>query len=355
MTRLSAGRLAVVSTSLSLAFLAVAASANDLTAISVSPDAVAAVSGGRVDFIHGKPLAGRTPGQNLTTLRAGSGSRSDLAGRTANGAISRPRYPADLINNGGAVIPSAVHHTIFVNTNTSCPPNSCWGDPIGFLGDLDKSDFIHVTDQYVGTKADGRYPVGDNYVINYPVTPGVPLTDQDIANIAFSAARYSGNFNMGHIYSVFLPPGQDLCFDSTSGVCYSPDVPTTFYFCAYHSSISTQFGGVIYTAEPYQAVNGCNVPPGTPNGLVADSTNNVLSHEVFETITDPGGSAWWNSVDNGIYGQEIGDECSFIKFTATNVYFDPSNIRLNGKLYAAQPEYSNIGHVCQVGRPSGEH
>ena len=38
------------------------------------------------------------------------------------------------------------------------------------------------------------------------------------------------------------------------------------------------------------------------------------SHETFETITDPDGTAWWNSLDNGLFGQEIGDECSFLLF-----------------------------------------
>jgi hypothetical protein len=98
--------------------------------------------------------------------------------------------------------------------------------------------------------------------------------------------------------------------------------------------------------EPFQNVDGCQSFPGGPNGQLADSTNNVLSHETFETITDPDGTAWWNSADNGLYGQEIGDECSFLLFTPTAVYFDPSIERLDGALYAAQPEYNNQRHAC---------
>ena len=78
----------------------------------------------------------------------------------------------------------------------------------------------------------------------------------------------------------------------------------------------------------------------------SDSTNNVLSHEVFETITDPDGSAWWNSLDNGIFGEQIGDECSFLLFTQTAVFFDPSDVILHGKSYVAQPEYNNNQHAC---------
>lgn len=75
----------------------------------------------------------------------------------------------------------------------------------------------------------------------------------------------------------------------------------------------------------------------------------MLSHEVFETITDPDGTAWWNSLNNGIFGQKIGDECSFLLFAAKNVYFDPSNVTLNGKSYIAQPEYNHAQHACTTG------
>lgn len=131
--------------------------------------------------------------------------------------------------------------------------------------------------------------------------------------------------------------------------CYSPDVPSTFYFCAYHGSVVfSDIGETLYSVEPAQDNFGCIVPPGGPQGQLADSTNNVLSHETIETITDPDGNGWWNTADNGLYGQEIADECSFLVFTPTSVYFNPSVFRMNGVKYAVQPEYSNIGHPCRT-------
>src|SRR5215469_8198870 len=56
----------------------------------------------------------------------------------------------------------------------------------------------------------------------------------------------------------------------------------------------------------------------------------TCSHEVFETITDPDRTAWRNSLNNGIFGEGIGDECSFLIFTPNAVYFDPSAVTLNG-------------------------
>jgi len=51
-------------------------------------------------------------------------------------------------------------------------------------------------------------------------------------------------------------------------------------------------GETLYSVEPSQNVSGCSVPPGGPQGQLADSTYNVLSHESIETSTDPDGTAW---------------------------------------------------------------
>ena len=359
MNRIHRGRLVAVLSSIALASFAVRAASADQTRgnplgvesvieVPISPSATNAVKDATKSLQHAQPKAGATPEQRSMAQRGGARAG---AGNNGDGMRAESRYPGDVQYQGGQTLGSSVQHAIFVNPTPTCPANACWGDPIGFLRDLNQSAFIHVTDQYVGTKADDRYPVGSNYVVNYPVAPGHRLTDLDIEIIAYSAATFSGQHGYGHVYHVFLPPGQDLCFDGSNQVCYSPDDAASFSFCAYHSSFGVNgFGNVVYSAEPFQKVNGCSVRPNTPNGQLADSTNDTLSHEAVEAITDPDGDAWWNMLDNGLFGQEIGDECQFITFTPTNVYGDPSDIRLNGKSYAIQPEYSNAGHVCAVGK-----
>jgi hypothetical protein len=71
---------------------------------------------------------------------------------------------------------------------------------------------------------------------------------------------------------------------------------------------------------------------------------------MIEVITDPLGNAWWNQLNLALNGEEIGDECTFLLFTPTNVFFDPSVVRLNHKEYALQPEYSNLQHACSTNR-----
>jgi hypothetical protein len=270
-----------------------------------------------------------------------------------------PRYLGDLSFLGGAVLADSQSHAIYVlnsfTGSTGCTETTipaCWGNPEGFLKDLGKSDFIHVADQYTGAFDNNRYTVGSNAFATFSPLPH-ELTDADIVSLLHAVAAYLHYpTGYGNIYHVFLPPGTDECFDSTFSQCYSPDIPSTFYYCGYHSSADfSDVGHVLYTVEPYQNVGGCSVAPGTPNGQLADSTNNVLSHETFETITDPdgaeqNGSAWRNIQSNALYGSEIGDECSFVIVLPTGGYFNPSVFRIDGKKYAVQPEYSNRAHTC---------
>ena len=257
-----------------------------------------------------------------------------------------PRYPADLSFQGGPSVGQAKSHAIYI-THGSCTTPGCWGDPEGFLQSLAGSNFIHVTDQYVGRYDNNRYTVGGHVSGTFDPYPTVPLTDQNMLAVVHAVASGTGQTGYGHIFHVFLAPGTDECFDASFTTCYSPDKPSTFFFCAYHGSVDfSDIGHVLYTVEPYQNVPGCNVAPGSPNGSLIDSTASVLSHETFETITDPDGSAWWNAESNSLFGSEIGDECAFIIFLPSGVYFDPPAFKIGGKTYAVQSEYSNAGHSC---------
>lgn len=150
-------------------------------------------------------------------------------------------------------------HAIFLNPKGACTVAACWGNPVRFLRDLGKSEFIRVVDQYTGSTANNRYRVSEESAnINY--TP--PFGDNDMLAIVHavvvSRSDDDHGFAMGYgnEYHVFLPPGQDECFNNADGtlsnVCYSPDKPSTFVFCSYHGSADfTDIGHVLYSVEPY--------------------------------------------------------------------------------------------------------
>ena len=247
-------------------------------------------------------------------------------------------------NNPGIV--SAQHHSIFVNE-----PPAHWGDPLTFLSDLDQSRFIHVVDQYAGATADNRYTLGTSYLASLTLPANHTFQRSDIIALLHAAAALSGD-GFGHIYHVFLPQGADVCM--RPGFCYSPDDPANFAFCALHNAVTftDAVGEVIFTLEPYQNIIGCSSPPrGTPNGPTADSTYTSLSHEVFETISDPEVIGWLNRAS----GEEMADLCDryFVKPDGI-AYTDAINSRLNGYRYRIQAEYSNQVHACVYPAAGGE-
>ena len=168
------------------------------------------------------------------------------------------------------------------------------------------------------------------------------VSDTQAAVIAGVRALFPGGGGGGYnqVYDLFLPLGQDTC--QSNGGCYSPDVPSTFTFCAYHSSMNAPdaMGAtihVLYTVMPYQRVPGCQVTNSPyPNGQLADSTNSVLSHEIEELISDPDGNAWWESSHSALHGSESGDICAG----------EAQKFNLNDKLYDIQLNYDNASHSC---------
>ena len=340
------------------------------------PTAISPSAFDRQQVQHAQNVMRHAMPANTPAARAAQGT--SRFGTHANGASPPPpgrlessqaeqgvRYPGDVQFHGGNVVQSAEEYLIYVNLagSASCHTiATCWGDPSGFLHDLGLSDFIHVADQYAGKSSGDRYRVSPQ-VINVNYTPaagsGHPFTDMDIQTIVHAVVR-ARRLPTGYhsIFDVFLVPGQDECSTSAFDTCYSPDSPATFVLCADHGSVDfSDVGHVLYTIEPYQDVTGCSSRPNGPNGQLADSTNDVLSHETFEIISNADGTAWWNELNVGFFEEEIGDECSFLLVIPpppappapqSVVYFDPSNVVLNGHQYLAQPEYSNAQHACSI-------
>lgn len=251
-------------------------------------------------------------------------------------------YPADLVYHGGPVVQSAEHDLVYFD----CPagPTACWGNPSAFLKDLNNSILIHITDQYVGTTANQRYPVGGAVHVNQTLQTDV-LNQNDILSIVHAAAgKMSIQNSYSNIIHVFLPKGVDTCFDLTN-ICYSPDNPPSFRFCAYHGAVwFGDIGHILFTVEPYQNVPGCQAAQPSPNGPLVDSTASSLSHETMETITDPDLDAWWSDVSLIEQGAEIGDICDPVG-NNMGQYLDPVFL-VNGKKYKIQLEYSNRLHGC---------
>lgn len=311
--------------------------------LTFEPGNHAATGGAQMIYRHSHP-ANTSAGRSLRAKEIAASKQ--IGKNTDGGGGGILQYEGDLTYQGGSVVDFAQFHAIYLLPNGKCPISACWGNPEGFLKDLGKSDFIHLADQYIGFFGGDRYTLGFHAKLSY-TPPSAPLTDADMQEVVYLVASLSGDTGYNHIYHIFLPPGQDQCFDSTDTECYSPDNFNTFFYCGYHSSVTfTDIGHVLYTVEPYQDVVGCQVKPGSPNGQMVDSTDNVLNHESFETITDPDGTAWINTTLIAMFLDEVGDECSFETVVGENAYFNPPFFSINRHDYGVQSIYSNSLHAC---------
>lgn len=258
-----------------------------------------------------------------------------LAARLMQNLGTPSPFVADLATSGGPVLSSATQYLVFLN----CPAGTCWGTPgpAASLADLNTSDFMHILDQYTGSTVNGRYPVAATAPFNV-TTPVAPILYESDLVTALHAAMVAGNLLGGYdkLFHIFLPSGQATCFDApNNNQCYSPNNSNTFVFCGYHSAVDFQdLGHVIFTVEPYQNVNGCSnfFVSRSGHSPDQDSTLRVLSHEVFEAVTDPDLSNGFRNAG----GNEIGDICNTTEFS----------IPLTSSEYVVQLEYSNIAHAC---------
>jgi len=302
--------------------------------------------------VNKHPYFARTPAALAARHDAAAALSHSSSIPTAKSFVSNAgddftQNPGDMTFQGGPTILFAASHAVFINPGGACTIAGCWGDPETFLEDVGQSDFVHLLDQYTGISARNRYLVGSRAVLTDPIAEN-PLLESDLIAILHSVVSQTGLNGYGHIYHLFLPPGVDTCFDPPANqICYSPGVPATFFFCAYHASVTfPDLGHVIFTVEPWQGPgSGCEDPAqGAPNGQLIDSTDDTLSHEFSETISDPDGNAWWNRGNFALIGSEIGDECLFV---GPNGLLEPT-FKINKHLYRVQSEYSNAKHACAI-------
>jgi hypothetical protein len=293
----------------------------------VAPLALAALIS---DFAQGQ---GASPQARMAAPNSSHHTPANALGASASapGLQGQIFYPLDVSNpHNGPTIDQAQHHPIYLNQTPADLP-----DVATFLADLGAGQFIHVLDQYVKSSKDNRYTLGAQFGATLPVPSDNTFRPPHFFALLHAAAAKAGS-GYEHIYHIFLPKGASACY---FGDCYTPSNQATLTFCALHSSVtfSDSVGHVIFTLEPYLDSPVCSAFPGTPNGPLVDTTYTFLSHEVFETITDPDGDGWWIHDFTFAYGYEIADSCQRRPH---------GNVTLNGHIYNLQPEYSNRFHGC---------
>lgn len=266
------------------------------------------------------------PGVAAPAISIGSGNLTNHGGHVESGAVTNyviywglpsQSLPAPAYD----VNPYAAHIDEFLHDVGCCASPAITG----------------ILTQYVGGVSIGY---GGSYLDATGYSPAGTVTDAQIqaeVRKAQSAMGWSGG--LGHNFFVVTGPGEKVC---ASFGCSNTD------FCGYHGTLSDVRGAeTAYESIPYPG-SGCLVASTqAPTDTVTNTAVNVVSHELFETITDPGVDfsdyGWYDAA-----GYEIGDKCAYI-WGLISANDGEGDITLGaGDNYLVQEEYSNAVSDCRM-------
>jgi len=150
-----------------------------------------------------------------------------------------------------------------------------------------------------------------------------PPTNVSDATVQSEVKKYltTHTFDASAVYEVVIP-STSYSSDSGEDSCGGPNLA----YCAYHSSYSSGSSNVIYAIEPYPSCSGCQVSGWT----AAQNEDHFICHETREAVTDPLGTAWWNTRS----GEELDDQCAW----------SPNPFLSGG--FGYQDEWSNASSRC---------
>jgi hypothetical protein len=292
-----------------------------------------------------------SPSSSHSTAAPGQPHYFLQSGRTLNGNLASVSSN-NLFYHGGPTMHVSVSYAIFwlPNGNSfeqSSGTNSAYVSLIDrFLNDTTGTSYYNILNQYPD-KVNGapldKSILGGSYLDTTPYpstgTSSDPLHDSDIqAEVVRAMAANNWSAGPDKMFHVFTGYGIESCFDASSREC------TFTVYCAYHNFFTQGARSIIYSNMPdFNGVSGRCTPrnQSSPNNdYYADPEINILSHELFEAITDPLLNAWQDS-----FLAEIGDKCAWIFGTTSP---DGSNLVVNGHKYLVQLEWSNYENNCAL-------
>jgi hypothetical protein len=288
--------------------------------------------------------------------------------------------PANLPYNGGPVLMNPVRVFLVYWLPPGVVLDTSVSDGIGnfesltqrFVQDLSGTDYLNIVTQYPGCGSYGcvlqnvkgavvlggawtdtqAYP--HNNAINATGTQGNPLQDSDIQNeVSRAISQNNWNVDVNSIVVVITGvfsgganngnPVEECNNSNNPGNCTFRGSAS---YCGYHQSFPNPSSSnpntppilYVYLSDAsFNSIAGCNEglttgSPGANGQLASDREVVMLSHELFETITDPfvnvfGQAAWTGP------GGEIGDLC----------FQQPAFVNLSFRPYDVQLQWSNIG------------
>ena len=275
-------------------------------------------------------LDNRAP--SIPGLKVVSAKVFETAATARPATVLSPLGRGDLINRGGATLPSINLYAIFWG-NTPAIDLTYQNNVINFLTGLNCSGvtcagLTSTIKQYVGSTA-LSISFKKQYLDTTSNPPTAAPSSASIANEVVKAVNTVAKDPLD-------PKGLYLVFTN--------NYPSSVNYCAWHSAATAKLNGINYPftlgyMPNVSGVSGCSASI-LPNfkqsglGLGFDSLFNVTTHELYETMSDPmtSGNGWIDSK-----GYENGDKCSW--------YWSTPLVQ-SALTFYVQLEYSNAIHGC---------
>jgi hypothetical protein len=311
-------------------FVAVLATVTTLAACSETvPTATPAVRGA-IPPSHVAPLLAAAGSQTRDVVP--NGNRLGILGDAT--PLARTRYRSEY--HGGRVLEGAAHvYLIYYGTWAQSDKNII-GTFVGWLG---LSPYFSISSLY--PVATGVAPSGSVVyagAVSDDYSHGTTIGDADVVNVVHKPF-VDGQLPVdpAGIYVVLTSPDVDL--GSGLGSAY----------CAFHgrSTFMSAPARYVVVGSPERSPTRCAPQAVGPNGtLGADATVSLLAAELFNTVTDPDLTAWYDKL-----GLEGADKCAWTygtTYKAANGAL--ANVRLAGVDYLLQQLWmpSKNGGTCAL-------
>lgn len=239
------------------------------------------------------------------------------------GKASHSQSP-NMTYHGGAVYHSSSTMAIFWGPQWS---NATFaGDKISgmdsFFSGFGGANYAYAGTEYYDSK--GSITANSTYLGHVFDSSAAPSRALSTSNAMAEACKITGN-----------KPAVNTLY-----VIYTATGAGNVNYCAWHTWGNCSNGASIQVAyiPNLDGIAGCDPQDtltGHSQGLSAIA--NVTAHELTETITDPNGTAWYDST-----GEEIGDKCAW-SFSGNRDVFS------NGSQWKLQMEWSNSAYSSGTG------
>lgn len=265
--------------------------------------------------------------------------------------------PPPLQYHGGPAMQSPViSYAIFWEPSTLQDGTATYVSPAynslieQYLSDVNGSGLAENSTQYYDTTGHivNNESFGGAWVDTSPypasgcsdsATPGNCVSYKQLKAEVLNAMAVNGwTPGLNHIFFLFTSWDEGSC--NILGHCAFSN------FCAYHANFPDNGQSALFADIPYEgtSLSSCGVPQSPNNDADADSSISFTSHEQMEAITDPVGTAWYDSANN-----EIGDKCDF-QFGPLSLDGGLANQEWNSHYYITQMEWSNATGGCVQAR-----